>query len=178
MKRKTTIIFYIFAIRFLAIYLDLPLFAMTLPEQVFAEGYVENRDGAVELKWKYADGALESGVLAGVRIYRLRDGDEMRYRVDPLILVGDVGSGNSLKVTGLGNDSRAIFVVRAFDESGKVVEELRLFGFPDTKPKDVPATYGAAIMATPTVRWAMSAVGDPLYKLKAQQSNRGTYGEI
>ncbi len=106
--------------------------------RVFAEGKVEHRDGAVELKWKYTDGALESGALAGVRIYRLRDGDEMAYRVEPLLLIKDVGTGTTLKVSDLKNGSRVIFVGQAYNKDGKEFETMVLFGFPGSRAKEIP----------------------------------------
>lgn len=106
--------------------------------RVFADGKVENRDGAVELIWKFADGALESGALAGVRIYRLRDGDEMAFRVEPLALIKDVGTDTRLKVSDLRNGSRVIFVGQAYGKDGKEFETMALFGFPGSKAKETP----------------------------------------
>lgn len=110
----------------------------TIPGRVFAEGRAENRDGSVELNWKYVEGALESGALAGVRIYRLRDGDEMAYRVEPLVLIKDVGQATKLKVSGLKNGSRGIFVGQAYGKDGKEFQTMILFGFPGTKAKETP----------------------------------------
>ncbi|MGE4441529.1 MAG: TIGR03790 family protein [Desulfomicrobium sp.] len=106
--------------------------------RVFAEGKTENRDGAVELNWKYVDGALESGALAGVRIYRLRDGDEMAYRVDPLLLIKDVGMDTKIKVSDLKNGSRVIFEGQAYDKDGKEFDAMVLFGFPGSRAKETP----------------------------------------
>lgn len=138
MKKKVNTIFYFILLIFLVIYLDLSLFAMTASGQMLMDGRVENRNGAVELKWKYADGALESGSLAGVRIYRLRDGDEMAYRVEPLLLIEDVGTDSRLKVSDLKNGSRVIFVGQAYDKEGKEFETMVLFGFPGSRAKDTP----------------------------------------
>lgn len=110
----------------------------TVSGRVFAEGNAENRDGAVELKWKFVDGALESGALAGVRIYRLRDGDEMAYRVEPLMLIKDVGTGTKLKVSDLKNGSRVIFVGQAYNKDGKEFDTMVLFGFPGSRAKETP----------------------------------------
>lgn len=138
MKKKVNTFFYFISLSFLVIYLDLSLFAMTASGQMLMDGRVENRNGAVELKWKYADGALESGSLAGVRIYRLRDGDEMAYRVEPLLLIEDVGTDSRLKVSDLKNGSRVIFVGQAYDKEGKEFETMVLFGFPGSRAKDTP----------------------------------------
>jgi len=108
------------------------------PIKIFTEGRVNNQDSAVELRWKYSDGALESGALAGVRIYRLRDGDEMGFRVEPLLLIKDVGRDTSLKVSDLKNGSRVIFVGQAYDKDGKEFETMVLFGFPGTRAKETP----------------------------------------
>lgn len=110
----------------------------TVSGRVFAEGKAENRDGAVELKWKFVDGALESGALAGVRIYRLRDGDEMAYRVEPMMLIKDVGPGTKLKVSDLKNGSRVIFVGQAYNKDGKEFDTMVLFGFPGSRAKETP----------------------------------------
>jgi len=110
----------------------------TVSGRVLVEGRAENRDGVVELKWKYADGALESGALAGVRIYRLRDGDEMGFRVEPLLLIKDVGTDTSLKVSDLKNGSRVIFVGQAYGKDGKEFETMVLFGFPGSRAKETP----------------------------------------
>ena len=110
----------------------------TVSGRVLVEGRAENRDGVVELKWKYADGALESGALAGVRIYRLRDGDEMGFRVEPLLLIKDVGTDTSLKVSDLKNGSRVIFVGQAYGKDGKEFETMVLFGFPGSRAKEAP----------------------------------------
>lgn len=128
--------------------------------KVFVSASVGNADSAVEIRWTYAAQALEAGVFSGVKVYRLRDGDEMRYRVDPLALIEDVGSGDSLKVTGLRNGSRVIFVIRAHDEAGKVVEEIRLFGFPGSSSKEAPSSvanlYAAAGAFAISVFWDRS----------------------
>lgn len=110
----------------------------TVSGRVFAEGKAENRGGTVELKWKFVDGALESGALAGVRIYRLRDGDEMTHRVEPLMLIKDVGAGTKLKVSDLKNGSRVIFVGQAYDKDGKEFDTMVLFGFPGSRAKKTP----------------------------------------
>lgn len=110
----------------------------TAQGRVFVEAKVENRDGVVELAWKFAEGALESGALAGVRVYRLRDGDEMGYRVEPLSLIKDVGTGSKLKVSDLKNGSRVIFVGQAYGKDGKEFETMVLFGFPGSRAKDTP----------------------------------------
>lgn len=113
-------------------------YASTNLYHAFKYSQVENLDGAVELKWNFVDGALESGYLAGVRIYRLRDGDEMGFRVESLLLIKDVGLETKIKISDLKNGSRVIFVGQAYDKNGKEFETMVLFGFPGSRVKESP----------------------------------------
>lgn len=110
--------------------------------RVFASAAVASADGVVELRWTYVELAREAGMFTGVRVYRLRDGDEMRQRDDSLELVKDVGVKDSVNISGLRNGARYIFVVCAYDEFNKDVEQVLLFGFPGSRPKKVPPAVG------------------------------------
>jgi uncharacterized protein (TIGR03790 family) len=112
--------------------------AAITPGRVFVTAGVASLDEAVELRWTYADQALEAGMFTGVKVFRLRNGDEMAYRIEPLALLEDVGSSENFRVHGLTNGSRVIFVVRAYDETGRDVDEIVLFGFPGSKGRDLP----------------------------------------
>ena len=105
---------------------------------IFAQGSAVSKDEKVELSWSFAAGVAESGAVAGVRVHRLLDGDRIRYRVDPLALVQDAGEKTRLKVSGLDNGSRVIFVASAYDSADKIVGQMLFFGFPGSRAKDVP----------------------------------------
>jgi uncharacterized protein (TIGR03790 family) len=168
------------------IFLDTKIFASSITDRVFADSTVENRDSVVELKWKYAEDALESGALAGVRIYRLRDGDEMAYRVEPLTLIKDVGTGTKLKVNDLKNGSRVIFVAQAYDKDGKEFDTLVLFGFPGSRAKETPPkvrnVYTASGPHAVGVFWepleVINIVGYDVFRRRAEETDFLLVGHV
>jgi uncharacterized protein (TIGR03790 family) len=183
MKKNIAVLFTTFL--FLILFYSM-LFASGISDRVFAESMVENRDGAVELKWKYSEGALESGALAGVRVYRLRDGDEMAYRVEPLMLIKDVGTETKLKVNDLKNGSRVIFVGQAYDKDGKEFETMVLFGFPGSRAKETPPkvrnVYTASGPHAVGVFWEpleeVNIAGYDVFRRKADETEFSLVGHV
>ena len=159
---------------------------VNVSSRAFVEGKAVNRDGAVELNWKYSDGALESGALAGVRVYRLRDGDEMGYRVEPLLLIKDVGTGTKLKVSDLKNGSRVIFVGQAYGKDGKEFETMVLFGFPGSRAKDTPPkvknVYTASGPHAVGVFWepleVINIAGYDVFRRRAEETELSLVGHV
>jgi len=128
--------------------------------RIFSEVKAKDGDEVAELYWNYVDGALESGAFAGVRVYRLLNGDQINFRVEPLRMIEDVGTKTKLKVSGLTNGSRVIFYVLAYDKEGKDIEHVALYCFPGSKAKDTPPAVKNLYVASGAQ--AISVFWDPL----------------
>lgn len=128
--------------------------------RVFADLGSESGDRIVNLRWGFREGAREGGVFAGVRVYRLLDGDEIRFGVEPLKLIEDVGVRTSVKVSGLRNGSRVIFILQAHGRDGQEVERVILHGFPGSRATRTPPKV--ANIYTAAGPWAISVFWDPL----------------
>ncbi|EPR30562.1 hypothetical protein dsat_1284 [Alkalidesulfovibrio alkalitolerans DSM 16529] len=150
------------------------------PMQVFAAGGAANSDSSAELRWKFTDESLSSGRLKGVRIYRLLDGDRIGFNIPPVELVADVGMGTSLKVDGLKNGSRAIFIGRAYDQSDEEIHQAVFFAFPGVPGKERPSRLNNLYAANGAT--AVGVFWDPLpeiniagYEIARRADNEGDY---
>lgn len=180
------LIFAIHAMACLPAHAGMVVPASGLPGRVFASAATESGDERVRLSWSFAKGSLEAGLFAGVRVYRLLDGDEMRFRVEPLKLVAEIGVGTDLDIPDLGNGSRAIFVLSAHDAGGRPVERLLLFGFPGSRAKDAPPKvenlYAVSGPFAVSVFWdrleQINIAGYEILRKRADESEFTTLGRM
>ena len=128
--------------------------------RVFTDFGTKNGDRTVALHWNFKAGVWAEEALAGVRVYRLLDGDEIRHGVGPLKLVEDVGRRTALTVRDLRNGSRIILIVHAYDKDGKVVDTVVLHGFPGSWPQQTPPRVANVYAAAGP--WAVSVFWDAL----------------
>lgn len=88
---------------------------------LFASGEVVNRDSRAELNWSFAPDAVSGKGLKGVRLYRLREGDEIRYQVKPLELVQDLGMATNWTTGKLRNGHIVEYFARAYNAAGQEI---------------------------------------------------------
>lgn len=153
------------------------------PMHVFAAGGAANSDSSAELRWMFTDESRASGRLKGVRIYRLLDGDRVGFNVSPLELVADVGMTTSLKVDGLKNGTRAIFIAQAYDQAGADIHQAMFFAFPGAPSKEQPSRVKNLYVANGAA--AVGVFWDPLpeiniagYEIARRADNEGDYSVL
>ncbi len=162
----------------------LVLLAMLLPVSVSAASMppllhirAEIGDGSAVFTWNVAADAPESARVAGVKIYRLRQGTEQGYRKPPALLVKDAGRDTSCEVTGLQNGEQYMFLLKAYDAAGKEFWQQGLIVYPGSFPAGAPAVPGEVYGATGDGRAALFWKKNTERDLKGYEVQRQCRGE-
>ncbi|MFV0422325.1 TIGR03790 family protein [Oleidesulfovibrio sp.] len=113
-------------------------YAAPQPEPVFTAGEVHSGDGMAELLWQWNDEVVKLEGVKGLKVYRLRTGDEMAFRVDPIVLVKDCGMDTSLRIEDLQNGRQYVYFLHTYNAEGKELPRAMLLARPGLDPQGVP----------------------------------------
>jgi uncharacterized protein (TIGR03790 family) len=93
-------------------------------------------DGRVFFSWSIA--RQFSGDFRGVRLYRVRDGRQIRYGQPTEELLEDLGLRTSWTVSSLENGEQYEFILKAYDSGKKEFWSSTLYAYPGTDPRGAP----------------------------------------
>ena len=103
-------------------------------------------DGRVTLSWSVARNF--AGDFRGVRLYRVRDGRQIRFGQPTEDLVEDLGLRSSWTVSSLENGEECEFILKAYDSGKREFWSSALVAYPGSDPRGAPRTptgiYAAA----------------------------------
>jgi uncharacterized protein (TIGR03790 family) len=95
-------------------------------------------DGYVTLAWSIS--RQFAGDFRGVRLYRARDGREIRYNQPPEVLLEDIGLRTSWTVPRLENGEQYTFILKAYDSEKREFWSAALLAYPGSDSRGAPRT--------------------------------------
>lgn len=123
---------------FLAALMVLPAAASAAPPPAFSAGEIVSSDGGAVMRWEWNEEAVTGEGIKGVKVYRLRTGDETVFRGAPVVLVKDCGMDRTLELTGLTNGEQYVYFLHTYDAAGAEKPRAMLLARPGTDPEGVP----------------------------------------
>lgn len=97
---------------------------------------VENNDGESNFSWEYSAPSMSN--VKGVRLYRVRKGTEMGYKIPETLLVEDLNKATSYRVKHLNNGEQQLFILKAYDNADKEFWGITLEALPGTSSTGRP----------------------------------------
>ncbi len=126
-------------------------------------------DGRVTFSWSIA--RQFTGDFRGVRLYRVRDGRQIRFGHPTEELLEDLGLRTSWTVSSLANGEQYEFILKGYDSGKREFWSSTLYAYPGTDPRGAPRTpssiYAAAGDDRIAIFWERNREADlALYELQ------------
>ena len=131
-------------------------------------------DGRVTISWSMA--RQFSGDFRGVRLYRVRDGRQIRFGQPLEYLLEDLGIRSSWTVSSLENGEQYEFILKAYDSDKHEFWSSALYAYPGTDVRGAPRTptgiYVAAGDGRVALFWERNGEADlAFYEIQRKGEN-------